>query len=241
MLPNWIKDWIAATCPRIWAQYVIWRAPKEVEWLYLERIVPRDLASVDVGANIGIYTAALAKLTPIVHAFEPSPRLATLLRKSVPKNVRVYQQAASDMQGTATLRTPFANRTMASPLATLEKTAFDAFTEESVSLVVLDEVIDHKIGFIKIDVEGHELKVLHGGRRIIETFRPIFLVECEERHGHGNLRDLFLFFDQLQYFGYFLKNDHLISINDFDQCADQTKGVSDPYIYNFFFFPSQQL
>ena len=241
MLPNWIKDRIAVNLPRQWAQWVIWRSPKETEWSYLDRIVPRDMASVDVGANIGIYTAALAKLTPTVHAFEPSTRLATLLRNSSLPNVCVHQQAVSDKPGTATLRTPIQkDKLLASSLATLEThNVNDTFTEETVSLIVLDDVISETVGFIKIDVEGHELKVLNGALRIIEAYRPIFLVECEERHGAGNLRNLFAFFANKEYFGYFLKNGHLTSIDEFCQSRDQMRGTSDPYIYNFFFFPTQ--
>jgi FkbM family methyltransferase len=32
--------------------------------------------------------------------------------------------------------------------------------------------------FIKIDVQGHELKVLEGGKNTIEKYRPILLIEC---------------------------------------------------------------
>ena len=240
MLPNWMKDPIATALPRQWVRWVIWRSPREAEWSHLERIVPRGMASVDVGANIGIYTAELAKLTPMVHAFEPSPRLARLLRKSALPNVCVHQQAVSDKPGTATLRTPIhKDKFFASSLATIEDKVFDAFTEETVSLAVLDNVISEPVGFIKIDVEGHELKVLNGALRIIETCRPIFLVECEERHGAGNVRGLFAFFAKMQYFGYCLKNGHLTSIDEFCQSREQIWGISDPYIYNFFFFPTQ--
>jgi FkbM family methyltransferase len=240
MLPNWIKDRIAVAFPRQWVQWVIWRSPKEAEWSYLERIVPPGMVSVDVGANIGVYTAALAKLTPMVHAFEPSPRTARLLRKRGLPNVCVHQEAVSDKPGTATLRTPIEkDKLFASSLATLENKVFDRFTEENISLSVLDDVISEPVGFIKIDVEGHELKVLNGALRIIETHRPIFLVECEERHGAGNVRGLFTFFAKMQYFGYFLKKGHLTSIDEFCQSQDQIWGVSNPYIYNFFFFPTE--
>lgn len=239
MLPNWIKDRIAAVFPRQWAQWVIWRYPKELEWWYLELIVPRDMASVDIGAHAGVYTAALAKLTPMVHAFEPSPRRAALLRKLALPNVCVHQQAASDKPGTATLRTPIEKDKPVDSLATLESHLSGAFIEETVSLSAIDDVISETVGFIKIDVEGHELKVLNGALRIIESCRPIFLVECEERHGAGNVRGLFAFFAKQQYFGYFLKNSQLTSIDEFCQSRDQIWGISDPYIYNFFFFPTQ--
>ena len=39
-----------------------------------------------------------------------------------------------------------------------------------------------RLDFVKIDVEGGELHILHGGRRIIELFQPTMLIEIECRH-----------------------------------------------------------
>ena len=39
-----------------------------------------------------------------------------------------------------------------------------------------------RLDFIKIDVEGGELHVLHGGERTIKEFKPALLVEIEARH-----------------------------------------------------------
>ena len=41
---------------------------------------------------------------------------------------------------------------------------------------------NNKVGFIKIDVEGHEQKVLEGSVKILENNRPNLLVEIEKRH-----------------------------------------------------------
>ena len=40
----------------------------------------------------------------------------------------------------------------------------------------------HKIGFIKIDVEGHELEIIRGGKNFLEYHKPVMLIEIEERH-----------------------------------------------------------
>jgi Methyltransferase FkbM domain len=39
-----------------------------------------------------------------------------------------------------------------------------------------------RLDFVKIDVEGGELHVLHGGRRTIDRFRPTMLIEIESHH-----------------------------------------------------------
>ena len=50
----------------------------------LERIMSLGGVSVDVGANWGLYTRELARLSRQVHAFEPSHDMAVLLRRTVP-------------------------------------------------------------------------------------------------------------------------------------------------------------
>ena len=43
------------------------------------------------------------------------------------------------------------------------------------------------VGFIKVDVEGHEEEVIDGGFRVIARDHPVLLIEIEERHRHGAL------------------------------------------------------
>lgn len=57
----------------------------------------------------------------------------------------------------------------------------------------LDDIIKDDVGFIKIDVEGHELAVLKGATSLINRCRPVLLVECEERHSPGGTERLFKF------------------------------------------------
>jgi FkbM family methyltransferase len=38
------------------------------------------------------------------------------------------------------------------------------------------------VGFIKIDVEGHELAVINGATTLLTTQRPLLLIEIEARH-----------------------------------------------------------
>ena len=43
----------------------------EPEFALLPMLVPRDRLALDIGANMGVYSYALASLAPKVHAFEP--------------------------------------------------------------------------------------------------------------------------------------------------------------------------
>ena len=41
---------------------------------------------------------------------------------------------------------------------------------------------NNKVGFIKIDVEGHEQKILEGAVKTLENNQPNLLIEIEKKH-----------------------------------------------------------
>ena len=45
----------------------------------------------------------------------------------------------------------------------------------------LDSLVKQDVAFVKIDVEGHELRVLNSASGLLGRSRPVFLVESEER------------------------------------------------------------
>ena len=239
MLSSRLKAVFRAQFPKQWIAYSIWRSGyREAELDYLSRIVPRARQSVDVGANLGVYSRALSKLTPIVHAFEPNRELARLLRRTLPRNVIVHEQALSSRTGAGTLRTPVVNGRPVFGLASLEEhVAYPGADQNAVAVAKLDDVLDGDIGFIKIDVEGHELSVLEGARSLLERCRPVLLIECEERHNPGGPAALFRHLKKAGYIGRFLREGIICDIGEFSLTRDQVGDAGATYIYNFFFFP----
>jgi len=237
--------------PSIWLRWHLMHRPKtaEQELHYLDRIVPEGAITVDVGANCGLYTRKLAQLSRQVHAFEPSHKMADLLRRTSATNVSVHEVALSDHAGHAELFIPQNGEDLVHGLASLEP-GVGASSKTVASLNVptarLDAIVRQDVAFVKIDVEGHELSVLEGAVELLERSQPVFLVEAEDRHRIRATRSIFEFFERRSYRGFFLKDGSVAPVDQFDplelQDADallpdggRKRGQS--YVNNFFFFP----
>jgi FkbM family methyltransferase len=131
---------------------------------------PGDLV-IDVGANVGAYTLLFAHWvgpTGRVVAFEPAPDAAAGLRRHLALNalasrVEVHEMAVSDRSGTA-----FFDAVAASGSNALVSAATASSLD--VRTTTLDEFCsagDLRPRVVKIDVEGAELSVLRGARRLL--------------------------------------------------------------------------
>jgi FkbM family methyltransferase len=139
---------------------------------------------VDVGANIGWYTLVAAHALAgrgHVHSFEPDPAHLTKLRTNVAVNrlgnVTVNDWALSDRTGTARLFLNDVNRGDNSLLPSATRTR-----SATVNVARLDDysaLSSERPLVIKIDVQGTELDVLTGARRLLETHPHEVLLLCE--------------------------------------------------------------
>jgi FkbM family methyltransferase len=246
-----VKGFLKEKFPSLWLRWHFMRRPKsaEQELRFLDRIVPQGAVTVDVGANLGLYTRELARLSKKVHAFEPSHKMADLLRQTSASNVSIHEIALSDQTGKAELFIPQTDQQMVYGLASLEP-AIGASSTNVVSVNVptarLDAVIHQNVAFIKIDVEGHELSVLNGAVGLLEQSQPVFLVEAEDRHRSEATRSIFEFFENRAYKGFFLKEGRAVPVNQFRAEDLQDTSALLPnggrktgrfYVNNFFFFP----
>lgn len=237
--------------PSIWLRWHLMHHPKtaEQELFYLDRIVPAGAVTVDVGANCGLYTRKLARLSKRVYAFEPSHQMADLLRRTSAPNVSVHEIALSDQAGNAELFIPQDGDHLIHGLASLEPgVGASSRTVASVNVPTarLDAIVRQDVAFVKIDVEGHELSVLKGSVELLEQCQPVFLVEAEDRHRVQATRSIFQFFDERSYRGFFLKEGRVAPVDQFspDELQDASALLPDggrkqgqSYVNNFFFFP----
>lgn len=150
-------------------------------------LLDTDSVVLDIGANIGVYTLAAARLAPTgaVHAFEPNPNVAHHLRRNVEANhapnVTVHEIAVSAKDGTVRFKE---NPTFTAGSVTLDEagTAYSAaFGGGAIEVpaVTLDSVTADldRVDVVKIDTEGHELDVLAGAHDTLERFRPVVFLE----------------------------------------------------------------
>jgi FkbM family methyltransferase len=200
-----------ATVPRFNDYYAVAKQhPSTAEIALYRTLLRPNQVFVDVGANVGVYSILAYSIAPPsrILAFEPSHRHCAVWHENVTANgvqsATLLQAAVSDAAGTALFlmspKLPANNR-----LVTGEAAA-DRYTT-SVSTVMLDAICAdfaiQRIGFLKVDVEGAEPKVLRGATRLlnaraIDVIYLEFIVEFMEQLGE----DPYEFVAALDGFGY---------------------------------------
>lgn len=163
----------------------------EPELIWIKEYLQKNAVILDIGANVGSFLYQLEdKLNhENIYAFEPNKKLYYRLKRLFPA-MRILPLALSDENTTAEFKVPVINGKMITSRGTLN-TAFKEKDEEKshtekVKVIKLDDwaAIEHfnRLDFIKIDVEGSEIKTLSGAREIIKQFLPTLMVEMEQRH-----------------------------------------------------------
>ena len=132
---------------------------------------------LDIGANIGNHACVFAKYFKNVYAFEPNPQTRCVLNaNTIGRNIKVFDCGLSDNDGKAYFQQDFVN------LGGSRIVEDGNLADFSIDVRTLDDVIVKEgissVSFVKIDVEGHEAKVLQGGRQFFESQKPIIGMEA---------------------------------------------------------------
>jgi FkbM family methyltransferase len=155
----------------------------------------------DVGANLGLFAFAAAGLAGEagrVVAIEPDPFLVALLRRSARRRtagqarVEVVPAAVSESSGLRQLCIAVRGRSSNYIEGAGGSQAGGVRERQWIPAVTLDSLLDvfPAPNLLKVDVEGHELAVLSGGRRLLAEYRPTVLCEIGEEAA-GSLTSLF--------------------------------------------------
>jgi FkbM family methyltransferase len=141
----------------------------------MTRVLAADSSCIDAGAHAGKFVRHMIDLAPRGRhvAFEPLPMYAARLRAGFP-GVDVREQALADSAGTRAFRVVPGEAVQCSGF---QRRPWDTYAEDGVELidvevVRLDDVVDHSIRLLKVDVEGAELELFRGGREVLSRERP---------------------------------------------------------------------
>jgi FkbM family methyltransferase len=199
------------------------RTNYEPEMELLDLLCHRRKTSVDIGAKFGMYTYRILAHSGGVVAFEPIPHINRMLRTVFGRRCRVEAVALSSTPGEAVLRMPFASNGSAKlGRSTIERDnpldhqEIASTRELVVETRTLDSYELEDVGFIKIDVEGHELSVLDGAVETIEKSRPNLLIEANDEHNDGAVARLAVWLRERDYHGVFVSGDRLRAMDELD-------------------------
>jgi len=168
---------------------------------------------IDIGAHYGYYSLLVGQANPNceIIAFEPAPTNYEILNKNIElnqlKNARAVNQAVSNKNE----QVSFNISTASDNCAFIDQLATPTLKQINIQSIPLSELLSEKKGLrtlIRIDAEGHELKILEGFRKILSEAENIQMVlkinpECLLLDG-TTLEELFTAITALGYKSYFL-------------------------------------
>ena len=172
--------------------------------------------SLDIGANIGTYTYFMRRHSRRVRAYEPNPELAARLQRLFP-DVTVRQAAVSDEPGELLLRIPVEDGVVQHELASVAQPSDEPgeIVEYAVPAVRIDNEGLTDVGFMKIDVERHEIPVLKGSMRTIAVCAPVIMTEVTPLLYPRPLPDMFEFLTEAGYAGWFKFEGRYLPLSQF--------------------------
>jgi FkbM family methyltransferase len=155
----------------------------EKEWGFIPHLLRPGMIALDIGANLGTYTTAIAKAVGPggqVFAYEPTSETRARLERTVAINdqrqVTVVASALSDTEREG--RIVFGESSELNHLGEAGEGKGEAVHLTSLDLEKLRLGWD-RIDFIKMDAEGEELKIIAGGSSVFEAGAPIVMFEIK--------------------------------------------------------------
>ena len=167
------------------------------EYLFLDSLSKRNKeVFIDVGCHTGYYPSLFKNYFSKIIGFEPNTKSISTLKNLNIENFEYFQNFVGD------------KNIQVNSIISKEGWSFyednkinDTFQSEKLFQITLDNFYENKniknISAIKIDIDGADLKVLYGAKKIIEDNKPSILIE-------NYSSELFDFFNNLNYSFYSL-------------------------------------
>lgn len=203
----------------------------------------------DIGAHKAGYLYFMIKKAGRngrIFAFEPQKALFSYL-KELKKifnwaNVTIEHLALSNITGKVKLYIPSDKKSKSSsPGASIIKLNYPQGigAVEEVATETLDAYCQrHQVrpDFLKIDVEGNELRIFEGGIGTLRKCKPKILVEIEARHvGRDQVYQTIEVLQNMGYEGFFIHGTDKLPVDSFDIDLHQSPNEKGHYCNNFIF------
>ena len=189
-----------------------------IETAFVRRQVTKGMAVVDIGANLGWFTAHLALLVGAegrVDAFEPRSDVMDLMTKSIAENrltnVTTHNVALGSLNSHGQVIWSVDDANPGGTHLVPSDFAAPDIIAQPVLVKTLDSCVSHRVDFVKIDVEGAELLVFKGAQRVLTKDRPVIIVEINPsnlmRTSGVSATDFGSFVEELGYYLYGIAAD----------------------------------
>lgn len=150
--------------------------------VFRDMLKPGD-AVLDIGANIGCHTVAIARIvgkSGVIFAYEPERNNFNTLAGNVSinnlQNIYCFQKAIGSKGGSIAVPELDLDRTVNfGGLSLCED--YSSGVSYPVPLITLDECNFLKLRMIKMDIEGMEKLALQGAKKTIKNLNPLLYVE----------------------------------------------------------------
>jgi FkbM family methyltransferase len=142
---------------------------------------------LDCGANVGVFTsAALSAGAQLVVAIEPVPKKVECLNRNFATEIaagRVIVYPKGVWHEEALLEMSLYKDSVMDSFVMKDRTA-DSLGQAHFPVTTLDNIAAElnlpRVDFVKMDIEGANVRALEGARRILETYKPRLAVATED-------------------------------------------------------------
>ena len=149
--------------------------------------------AVDAGAYMGEISKKINKIYKTkVLAFEPNKENFKILNKKKSKNIQCFNLALSKKNTFLELT----NSKDSSNVLGFKSKEKDMKTK--VKAVKLDKFLNYNIQFLKIDVEGAEIQLLEGAKKVLKKFKPNLAISVY--HKHNDILEIYRHIESLRVF-----------------------------------------
>jgi len=170
-----------------------------------------DLSSslfIDVGANIGNHTVFLSPFFAQTISFEPNPITYRLLclNTAAYTNIKTVNLGLSDSLCTAKL---YGSTDHLGGWSLQAQSSYKTLSPQTIDLDTLDHYLSSlgsspPVSFLKIDIEGHELKAFKGMKQTLCKSKPLILFEQHSSEFRSSSSDCLDFLSSIGYTYYYI-------------------------------------